>query len=174
MATQRWVRWTWNKRFHKKLSYIAVSFVTGQTEVVAVNLEQAVPRKGLICAIINVLEIPYKCANIFVANSRHWKEAIRKKWCQCRMYGENCAQRRYKMMQTSLHRRLDRPDKVTKLSTLSADTVKTCGDNETMKRTRLRARLRIMIAERRNLNKGVPLPSMPCKGTDKISVVAIT
>ncbi|KAF8513710.1 hypothetical protein BU17DRAFT_68654 [Hysterangium stoloniferum] len=126
MATQRWVRWTWNKRFHKKLSYIAT----------------------------------YKCANIFVANSRHWKKAIRKKWCRRRMYGENCAQRRYKMMQTSLHRRLDRPDKVTKLSTLSADAVKTCGDNETMKRMRLRARLRIMIAERRNLNKGVPLPSM--------------
>ncbi|KAF8521216.1 hypothetical protein BU17DRAFT_64980 [Hysterangium stoloniferum] len=82
------------------------------------------------------------------------------------MYGENCAQRRYKMMrrckmmQTSLHRRLDRPDKVTKLSTLSADAVKTCGDNETMKRMRLRARLRIMIAERCNLNKGAPLPSM--------------
>ncbi|KAF8518964.1 hypothetical protein BU17DRAFT_66131 [Hysterangium stoloniferum] len=97
------------------------------------------------------------------------------------MYGENCAQRRYKMMvhistlkirtEAIMKRRLSivmfvklcseaMPDKVTNLSTLSADAVKTCGDNETMKWMRLRARLRIMIAERRNLNKGVPLPSM--------------
>ncbi|KAF8515836.1 hypothetical protein BU17DRAFT_67759 [Hysterangium stoloniferum] len=46
MATQRWVRWTWNKQFHKKLSYIAISFITGQTEVVAVNLERFLLRSG--------------------------------------------------------------------------------------------------------------------------------
>ncbi|KAF8519871.1 hypothetical protein BU17DRAFT_65687 [Hysterangium stoloniferum] len=157
MATQRWPdrggRGQLGTGGSIKMSYIA-------TEVVAINLEQAVPKEFK----FKLYKFCHKfCPRNYLVPIEEW------------LRGDNEA--------TSLHRRLDRPDKVTKLSTLSADVVKTWGDNETMKRTRLRARLRI---GRRFLPWcGVLfsllltallflLPPQPCKGTDKISVVTIT